>query len=194
MPNLPYTNSAAVLLCLTGACSTGAAPRASLGAPPTEPSVESSNVDLPPNDFERRLGEMIARDPQQRRGSLTRSPILARVARQKAIDMGRRGYFAHVDPDGLGANTLVERAGYRLPANYDHSRGGNNIESLGVGYTTPEAAWRRWMGSQAHRRHLMGQDSQFVRQTEYGIGYASVPGSRRVHYWVVLIAEPRDGP
>jgi hypothetical protein len=38
----------------------------------------------------------------------------------------------------------------------------------------------------------MGLDSQFVRQTEYGIGYAAVPRSPRVHYWVILIAQPRD--
>ncbi|HYJ78953.1 MAG TPA: hypothetical protein VEW03_05105 [Longimicrobiaceae bacterium] len=61
-----------------------------------------------------------------------------------------------------------------------------------MGYDTPEAAWRRWKGSAPHRRHLLGHDAQFVQQTEYGIGYAAVPHSRRVRYWVILIAQPRD--
>jgi uncharacterized protein YkwD len=90
----------------------------------------------------------------------------------------------------VGTNTLVELAGYRLPSIYDHARGGNNIESAGVGHATAEAAWRTWMRSERHRRHLLGLTPFFAEQTEYGIGYVRVPGDPRGHYWVVLIARP----
>jgi uncharacterized protein YkwD len=126
----------------------------------------------------------------QRRPRLTWNPILAKVARERAWDMATRGYFSHVNPDGVGPNTLVERAGYRLPAAYDHGLAGNNIESAAEGYASAAAAWRHWMASGRHRAHLLGTGANFDRQTEFGIGYAMRPGSRFVSYWVVLIAEP----
>jgi uncharacterized protein YkwD len=126
----------------------------------------------------------------QRRPRLTWNPILAKVARERAWDMATRGYFNHVNPDGVGPNTLVERAGYRLPPEYDHRLAGNNIESAAEGYASAAAAWRHWMSSGEHRAHLLGTGVNFDRQMEFGIGYAMRPGSRSGSYWVVLIAQP----
>jgi uncharacterized protein YkwD len=145
---------------------------------------------LVPNAQEARLAELLTTSPEQRRATLRHSPVLARVARARAEDMARHGYFSHVTREGWGANRLVEQAGYRLPESYDQSRGGNSIESLGRGYATAEAAWRRWMGSQAHRAHLLGLNPVFAEQTEYGIGFAGVRGVMGSQYWVVLIARP----
>jgi uncharacterized protein YkwD len=108
--------------------------------------------------------------------------------------MAVRGYFSHVNPDGLGANTLVTRAGYRLPDNYDHSLAGNNIESAAEGYASAATAWRHWMGSPHHRSHLLGLNAQQREQSEFGIGYVLRPGSRFGSYWVVLIARPAPAP
>jgi len=137
---------------------------------------------------ERELACILTRDPGQRHPRLAPNAILARVARERARDMAARGYFAHVTPEGLGANTLVERAGYALPAAYDHRPAGNNIESAAEGYATAESAWRSWMGSPHHRAHLLGLEPQFRPQREFGIGYARRPGGAAC--WVVLIAEP----
>lgn len=139
---------------------------------------------------ERELAEILTHDRGQRRAHLTWNPVLAQVARARARDMAVRGYFAHVTPEGIGTNTLVERAGYHLPATYDHSLAGNNIESAAEGYASAAAAWRHWMASPHHRAHLLGLDPQFRAQTEFGIGYVLRPGSRFGSYWVVLIAEP----
>jgi uncharacterized protein YkwD len=38
----------------------------------------------------------------QRRPRLTWNPVLAKVARERAWDMAVRGYFSHVNPDGVG--------------------------------------------------------------------------------------------
>lgn len=123
---------------------------------------------------------------------LRRNPVLDSVARARAWDMAARGYFAHVNPDGLGPNALAEAAGYRLAAGYDKSPAGNDIEVSVAGYATAGQAWRRFLGSPGHRRHLLGLDERGRAQTEFGIGYAWRPQSRYGHYWVVLIARPAD--
>lgn len=151
------------------------------------PRTAASADPLVLNTQERELGALLESAPGQRAHGLAHSPVLARVARERAEDMARRGYFSHTTPEGLGPNTLVERAGYRLPAHYDRRPAGNNIESLGTGYATAASVWRRWMGSAQHRRHLLGNDPVFRLQTEYGIGYAIGRGGQ---YWVVLIAQP----
>ena len=133
---------------------------------------------------------LTARDHGQRRPNLTWNPILARVARERARDMAVRGYFAHVTPEGIGPNTLVERAGYHLPAAYDHRPSGNNIESAAEGYASAAAAWRHWMGSVHHRTHLLGLNPEFLKQSEFGVGYVLRPGSKFGSYWVILIAQP----
>lgn len=165
------------------------ASRYAAGAPALPPAEE-----FEPNAEELALGELLTRSPEQRRKALAYSPVLARVARQKAMDMVLRGYFAHVDRDGLGANTLVERAGYPLPESYEHALTGNNIESLGLNQPSAEAVWRTWMRSQAHRSHLLGLNPVFAEQDEFGVGYVRTRGIPAGHYWVVLIARRRPEP
>jgi len=141
---------------------------------------------------EAEFAAMLTSAREQRRPGLIRHAVLDSVARDRAWDMALRGYFRHVTPEGLGPNTLVERAGYRLPETYDHAPSGNNIESAAAGYAEARTAWRYFMGSTHHRQHLLGLNPVFAGQAEFGIGYAYRPNSRYVHYWVVLIARPAD--
>ncbi len=39
---------------------------------------------------------------------------LAKVAEARALDMARRNYFDHTDPDGYGPNYHIHHAGYSL--------------------------------------------------------------------------------
>jgi uncharacterized protein YkwD len=141
---------------------------------------------------EAEFAAILTRERQQRRRALRRNPVLDSVARARAWDMARRGYFAHVNPDGIGPNTLVQRAGFSLPSTYDLSPRGNNIESAAGGYGTAETAWRWFMRSSHHRTHLLGLNPVFAEQTEFGVGYVWRPNSRYEHYWVVLIADPAE--
>jgi uncharacterized protein YkwD len=141
---------------------------------------------------EAELAAILTGAREQRRPALRRNAVLDSVARQRAWDMALRNYFRHVNPEGLGPNALVERAGYRLPAAYDHRPEGNNIESAAAGYRDARTAWRWFMGSDYHRTHLLGLNPLFVQQTEFGIGYAYRPQSRYQHYWVVIIARPAE--
>lgn len=136
------------------------------------------------------LARILVQEPGQRRPRLTRNPVLDSVARARAWDMARRGYFSHVNPDGLGPNRLVEAAGYRLSPEYDRRPTGNDIETAAAGYGTARQAWGWFMRSPPHRAHLLGLDARGLAQTEFGIGYAWRPQTRYGHYWVVLIARP----
>lgn len=140
------------------------------------------------NAYETNIAERMRLDPQQQRLTLECDPILARVARERALDMATRHYFGHTNPDGYGPNYLVRQAGYPLPSWYDASPAGNNIESIASGYSTPDAVWQGWMNSPAHRTHLLGLVPFFAEQIDYGIGYVYDPASDYGHYWVVITA------
>ncbi len=128
--------------------------------------------------------------PDQGRPTMSCHPILAQVARERALDMGVRNYFSHVNPDGFGPNYLVRQAGYELPSWWGTDPELNYIESIAGGYQTPEEAWNAWLNSPAHRRHVLGEIDFFAEQTNYGIGHAYVPGSTYGHYWVFISAPP----
>jgi uncharacterized protein YkwD len=148
-----------------------------------------SQTAIAPKEFEEQLATMMKQASGQRRASLTYNETLARVARERAQDMARRGYFSHVNPDGLGANYLVRQAGYVLPDSYGKKKSSNNIESIASGNKTPADAWAAWMGSSAHKKHLLGLTTDYAEQTDYGIGYVYVPESQWKHYWVVITAK-----
>lgn len=146
------------------------------------------NDNLPLNAQEQALFELIRDHPDQGRSFLNINSILTQVARERALDMGTRGYFGHVNPDGYGPNYLVQQAGYVLPSFYSQHPTGNNIESIAAGSSTANQVWNNWMNSTGHRTHLLGLSSFFAEQTDIGIGYAYVPGSPYGHYWVVITA------
>ncbi|HEV7867364.1 MAG TPA: CAP domain-containing protein, partial [Chthoniobacteraceae bacterium] len=139
---------------------------------------------------EQQIVTLLSNASGQGRDFVEVNAILSKVARAKAIDLARRDYFAHVDPDGKGANTLVREEGYPLPSHYDQAQSGNNIESLAAGYPTPQNAWSNWMTSPSHKMHLMAQNSFFAEQTSIGVGYHYDADSTYKHYWVVLTAPP----
>ncbi len=139
---------------------------------------------------ERELASFFRNDPKQQRSEMIYDRRIAQVARAKANDMAQRGYFAHVDPDGNGANFLISKTGYRLPANYLPPRSANYVESLAGGHDTAEETYRQFLTSASHRRHLLAEHPVYTAQTRIGVGYANVPGSKVVHYWVVMTAPP----
>ena len=153
------------------------------------PSIIFADTD---SALEAQIAGFMKADVNQGRSSLTYNSILARVAREKAYDMARRGYFAHVNPDGIGPNYLVSIAGYRLPDHYDKAKSGGNIESCAAGNETAADTWIQWMNSPLHRKHILGLDTFFALQTQYGIGHAYVQNSQYKHYWVIITAPPEE--
>jgi len=122
--------------------------------------------------------------PGQGRPTLIVHGTLMEVAEAHAADMAERGYFDHINPDGINANGRVIDAGYPLPYAYD----ANSIESIAAGHQTVQEAWDAWMGSPPHRAHLLAEDDFFVDQVYVGVGHVFVEGSEYGHYWVVVTA------
>ncbi len=156
-------------------------------------TLGATSVEAQLNAQEQRIAALLTNASGQQRPFVQVDPILSRVARARAMDLAKRHYFAHVNPDGHGPNYLVRQAGYTLPAGYDQSAAGNNIESAAAGDPNADEAWSGWMGSSPHKTHLLALASFYADQTSLGVGYYFDANSDYQHYWVVLTAPP-PGP
>jgi len=174
-----------VLLCACGG-------PAKVGTQATVTPVAISSVSDGGNGSEKRFTQLLRGYPGQGRSQLRYNAKLNAVARAKARDMGRRSYFGHVDPDGYGPNFHVTRSGYELPLKWTAFPKTNNVESILAGPASPERALAMWMGSKKHRRHLLAESQFYENQTNFGVGYAHVPGSPFKHYWV-FVSAPVEG-
>jgi hypothetical protein len=143
-----------------------------------------------PNSQEQQIGSYLT----SRRSGMVFDPIIARVARARAQDMADRGYFGHVNPDGVAANYLLRQAGYDLPDWWGNDRSANYVESIAAGLGSASATWESWMNSPDHRRHILGEDSFYASQKHYGVGFVADPSSRYRYYWVIITAPPRAEP
>jgi uncharacterized protein YkwD len=134
--------------------------------------------------------EVLARINQQRAagatcGTTVRPPVgplvmnaeLREAVRCHSLDMGTRGYFSHVTPEGIDPWQRIAQAGYTA------SPTGENIAA---GYATPAAAVQGWVSSEGHCNNLMNGNSN-----ESGIGFASVPGSPYRVYWTQALGRRR---
>jgi uncharacterized protein YkwD len=108
-------------------------------------------------------------------GDLSLDRRLIFAAYGHAVDMARRGYFAHESLNGDGAGDRVSEAGYRW------QRYGENIAR---GQDSAYEVVDGWMHSPEHRENIMD-----CRLHQMGIGLAFSPD--RTPYWVQDFATPR---
>lgn len=143
------------------------------------------------NAQEREITRLVTAHPLQGRPRMKHDAHLHLVARAKARDMARRDFFSHADPNGIGPNHVIRMTGYRLPSNYARERGANNVESIAAGTDyTARRAFKAWLNSPGHRRHLLATDNFARAQTRFAVGYARSPRSRYTHYYVFISAPP----
>ena len=135
------------------------------------------------------FSSLMIEHPFQGRINLTHDPILDQVANEKAKDMAIRGYFDHINPEGIGANYLVISAGFNLPLYYDRSKFANNIESLANGTANAQETFNALLESPEHKVHILGQHKFYAKQDRYGIGYYYAPRNPQKHFWVILTSE-----
>ena len=83
-------------------------------------------------------------------------PALAAVARAHSIDMDRREFFEHNNPDGLTPFQRMKIGGIT------YKKAAENI----VGTSTPELMIRSWMNSEGHRKNIMNPE---LNKTGVGI-------------------------
>lgn len=139
---------------------------------------------------ERRMAALVRGHSSQKRTQLIWDARLANAARRRALDMGKRGYFSHVDPDGNGPNWYATQAGYRLPIKWNAFKEANQVESILAGHSTAKGAFDRWMKSKKHANHLLALNSFYQDQTHFGIAHVEVPNSPWRDYWVFMSAPP----
>jgi uncharacterized protein YkwD len=102
-------------------------------------------------------------------GALTADPALADVARAHSADMRDRGFFDHVNPDGLDPFERAARAGLEAHA-----------ENIAYGQPDPAAVMESWMTSAGHRANILNCDL-----TRLGVGVAQGAGGP---WWTQLFA------
>lgn len=101
-------------------------------------------------------------------GPVHDDPGLRESARCHSADMGRRGFFDHVNPEGEDPFVRIARAGYTaMPQG----------ENIAAGQSSPAEVVAGWMDSPGHCMNITEGDFQAM-----GVGYALVRGNFR-HYW-----------
>lgn len=134
------------------------------------------------------------------RARITRTPLrwnkaLAKAAELRAMDMAKRDYFDHTDPDGFGPNYHINRAGYALNPDWLKHKDTNNFESIGANHPSAiDGIKAMIIGANSpgfgHRKHLLGMDEWNASLSDIGIGFVRVPsGSTYQSYLCVLIAK-----
>lgn len=147
----------------------------------------------PCGDNPRQLDELLVATP---RPPLAPHRTLATVAAAQATDLVVRQFFDHVNPDGIGPNERVRRAGIDLSfrvetpggfAVYGDGLRDNQLEAIHTAYLETSSpldpadvsAWRAaidglivdWcITSRGHRHHLLGQTDLNKHDRWVGIG------------------------
>lgn len=146
-----------------------------------------------PEQFSKELG--LTTLNKVNRSPLVWNRILAKVAEQRALDMAKRNYFNHINPDGNGPNILIYKAGYDLNSEWLKDRSANYFESIGANHETAVDGMKSLMrgkreNNYAHRRHLLGMDEWNSSLYDVGIAFVHAgKNSRYKTYLVVLIAK-----
>jgi hypothetical protein len=109
---------------------------------------------------------------------LTRNSKLDQAAQMKAEDMAKKGYYAHVAPDGTTPMHWVEKAGY------SYLMVGENLV---VNRDSAREVVEAFMGSSGHRANILRSDF-----TEIGVGVANgTYKSKDATFIVQIFAKPR---
>ncbi len=103
-------------------------------------------------------------------GTLTLDSQLSKLARMKAEDMAKKGYFSHTSPTYGSAFDMMKKYGvsYRTAG-----------ENIAKGQKTPESVMNGWMNSSGHRANILSS-----AYTHIGVGYAK--DSKGNTYWVQI--------
>ncbi|MFJ7910871.1 sigma-70 family RNA polymerase sigma factor [Kitasatospora sp. NPDC096204] len=101
-------------------------------------------------------------------------PRLHGAAQKHADDMATRGFFDHVNPDGVRTEARITAAGYRW------SQWGENLDR---GPTTPAAVFARWMDGGIHQSNML--DCGFK---DVGVGFAT--NSAGTPFWAQDLGAP----
>ncbi|MGA7931943.1 MAG: CAP domain-containing protein [Kovacikia sp.] len=188
----------AIFACLVQGSSRGVA-YADACADPSREAIQAYNYlnrfRAEPQSYGNKLGVYLPGRPVP---SLHWNQSLSSIARRVAERMAQGNYLSHDDPNGLGVNQQIIRAGYALPEDYAEDPTDNSLESLAAGAPTGIEAINQLIEDEgvsppSHRVHLLAMDPFYLEHSEVGIGVACANQSAYKYYYVVLTA-PKELP
>jgi hypothetical protein len=110
------------------------------------------------------------------------SDTLAKVAEAKALDMARRNYTGHTDPDGYDINYYIQQSGYALNTSRNQHPGDHVFESLSAGSAN---------GAEAIKKLIV--DQGFPKwnntQADIGIGFVKCDVGKHRSYACIIVAK-----
>lgn len=74
-------------------------------------------------------------------------PALRTAARRHSAEMARYRHMTHTGRNGSDPDDRMKAAGYDVSGGW--------AENVAVGYRTPTAVMKGWMGSSGHRRNIL---------------------------------------
>jgi uncharacterized protein YkwD len=147
-----------------------------------------------PTQFSEEVG--VSLKGVEKRPVLQWNETLAKAAQTKAEDMAKNNYFGHVDKKGYGMNFYINKAGYKLNADWLKNPKENYFESISAGSDSPREGIIDLINDDnvadhqkaGHRLHLLGISDFHAKSLDIGIGWATNPNSSYKTYLVVLVA------
>jgi len=208
---LPRLLVAVLFVLFIGACDTLIPPifTPEPDPPPPEPqSCSTTNNELElaeASPEEQIMACLIINYPEQKRTEMHYDPILGKIARMRAEDMAKNGFYdgsygypIHVDRNGFGPNHYLCVEGYRPDIFCSGNPFDNSVESAGMGGgQTPERQFLSWLDSPPHRVHVLGE-AGFDASNYYGIGHATLLEDDPLNeglmistdFWIFIAAPP----
>jgi uncharacterized protein YkwD len=119
---------------------------------------------VPANEAQVRAATLCLINAQRARNgepALTQNPMLQQAATFHSLDMAKRKYFEHADPDGEQPDARIVHAGY------PPILVGENLAWGELGESTPANIVSLWMKSPGHRANVLERGYR-----EIGIGFA----------------------
>jgi uncharacterized protein YkwD len=119
---------------------------------------------------------------------------LAKIAETKALDMAKRNYFGHVNPEGYGINYLIQQGGYKLIPDWTKNKKDNFFESISSGDANGAEAIKTLIlddgdASYGHRNHLLGIGNWNASLVDIGIGFVKCDVGKYSSYTCIVIAK-----
>ncbi len=113
--------------------------------PTSEPTPTSEPINI--SVFEQRVFDLTnVERVNNNLPPFTWNDSVAVVARAHSVDMMNRGFFAHVNPDGITLGQRLRIGGVKY---------GYAAENIARGYGTPERFVQGWMESPGHRKNIL---------------------------------------
>lgn len=159
--------------------------------------IQLNKVRKDPNAYTERYHVEMVNIPSA--PALIWNDTLAIVAENCALDMAQKSYFGGVDRDGYGSNYYINKAGYRLDAEWLKHKKAHDFEAIDGGSQSGETAIAALImdknnSSLDERKLLLGMGS--FNAGLHDVGIAFVHGTKYTKYrtYTVVIITSHHPP